>query len=103
MFWLQFLKLYFLGLFVLNAVIRDTSLRPAVLEKLKMIFPTILSYKMPEDLNEVFICSLKKKSKELVDNYRIATQNLNAFFKKKRLHGHVLHLEMEMDTLEINK
>lgn len=44
------------GLFVLNFVCRDNTSRSQTVEKLKAIFPSIFSYKLEEDVNEIFYC-----------------------------------------------
>ncbi|CAJ1060095.1 eEF1A lysine and N-terminal methyltransferase [Xyrichtys novacula] len=45
------------GLFMLNLVCRDSALRKSVLERLSAVFPTILSRKIEDEVNEVLLCS----------------------------------------------
>ncbi|KAJ8974922.1 hypothetical protein NQ317_010205 [Molorchus minor] len=49
-----------LGLFIINVVLRDELLKPAIINDLKNHFQYIASYKLKEDLNEIFICSNEK-------------------------------------------
>ena len=61
---LQFLlKLYsycISGLFVLNLACRDPKLRLEVLKNIRAEFPFVLSYKVPDEVNEVLFCSRQK-------------------------------------------
>lgn len=47
------------GIFILNFACRDMALRESVLERVKALFPTTLSKKIEEDVNEVLLCSRK--------------------------------------------
>ncbi|KAL3283256.1 hypothetical protein HHI36_006404 [Cryptolaemus montrouzieri] len=49
------------GLFILNVVIRDESLRPPIVTKLVKRFEGIVAFKIEEELNEIFICSHQNK------------------------------------------
>ncbi|MEQ2257873.1 eEF1A lysine and N-terminal methyltransferase [Xenotaenia resolanae] len=49
------------GLFILNLVCRDLVLRKNVLERVRSVFPTILSRKIAEEINEVLLCSREEK------------------------------------------
>ncbi|MED6231467.1 eEF1A lysine and N-terminal methyltransferase [Ataeniobius toweri] len=49
------------GLFILNLVCRDPVLRKNVLERVRSVFPTILSRKIAEEINEVLLCSREEK------------------------------------------
>ena len=60
---LQLLKLYsycISGLFVLNLACRDPKLRLEVLKNIRAEFPFVLSYKVPDEVNEVLFCSRQK-------------------------------------------
>ncbi|CAG9854953.1 unnamed protein product [Phyllotreta striolata] len=70
------------GLFILNLVVRDNALRPSVLSTLKTHFQSIISYKLQEDLNEIFICSNKSIQ---MDDLKEACSELNSFFKKHHI------------------
>lgn len=48
------------GIFILNFACRDMTLRESVLERVKALFPTTLSKKIEEDVNEVLLCSRKR-------------------------------------------
>ena len=52
------------GLFLLNFVCRNKVLRPVVIDKLKGIFPTVMSMDVEDHLNEVFICSTMRWENE---------------------------------------
>lgn len=45
------------GVFILNFVCRDNSSRDRTVDSLKNVFSTISSYKLDEDVNEIFYCS----------------------------------------------
>ncbi|KAM9762490.1 eEF1A lysine and N-terminal methyltransferase [Menidia menidia] len=49
------------GLFILNLVCRDPTLRTKVLERVSGVFPTVFSQKIPEEINEVLLCSREEK------------------------------------------
>ncbi|XP_007550641.1 eEF1A lysine and N-terminal methyltransferase [Poecilia formosa] len=50
------------GMFILNLVCRDPVLRKDVLERVKSVFPTVLSRKIAEEINEVLLCSREEKN-----------------------------------------
>ncbi|KAF5303179.1 hypothetical protein FQA39_LY10092 [Lamprigera yunnana] len=65
------------GLLIINAVMRDESLRMPLLQDLKNKFPTVVSYSLDEDLNEVLACSSKVYEKN--DFLTKVTQANNTF------------------------
>ncbi|CAG9826229.1 unnamed protein product [Diabrotica balteata] len=67
------------GIFVLNVVLRENSLRPGVLASLKTHFQNILSYKLQEDLNEIFICS---NSPIEIEHIKEGCSEINSLFRK---------------------
>ncbi|XP_019875061.2 eEF1A lysine and N-terminal methyltransferase homolog isoform X2 [Aethina tumida] len=74
------------GLFVLNIVLRDTSLRPEILLKLKKKFKTIVAYKFEADVNEIMICSKDEIEEEkLKQSLMESCKVVNKFFKNKNL------------------
>lgn len=88
------------GLFVLNAVIRDETLRPTVLQSLQNCFNTTVAYKLEEDLNEVIMCAKDKMHEEsFLKSYKVAFDNLNKFFVKNKID----ELENCINKLQINK
>ncbi|XP_038162845.1 eEF1A lysine and N-terminal methyltransferase isoform X2 [Cyprinodon tularosa] len=54
------------GLFMLNLVCRDLLLRKNVLERVKSVFPTILSQRIPEEINEVLLCFREAKDADRI-------------------------------------
>lgn len=52
------------GIFLLNLVCRNIALRNSVLERVRAVFPTMLSKKIEGDVNEVLLCSREKESSE---------------------------------------
>lgn len=88
------------GLFVLNLVLRDESLKPEVLQKLNKLFKLTVAYKLEEDLNEVITCVTDEMDKEdFYNNYKHAFNNLNSFFVKNKLDK----IESIIDKLKINE
>lgn len=69
------------GLFILNMVLRNESLRPTVLETLQSYFKTLIPYKLQEDLNEVIACS-KQIDDSLKSKFTHATKNIRTYFEK---------------------
>lgn len=51
------------GIFILNFACRDMALRESVLERVKASFPTTLSKKIEEDVNEVLLCSRRGRER----------------------------------------
>uniref|UniRef100_A0A1A8E7G5 eEF1A lysine and N-terminal methyltransferase n=1 Tax=Nothobranchius kadleci TaxID=1051664 RepID=A0A1A8E7G5_NOTKA len=49
------------GLFMLNLVCRDPALRKTVLERVRSMFPSVLSRKIAEEINEVLLCCREQK------------------------------------------
>lgn len=49
------------GLFILNLVCRDPVLRKSVLERVRSVFPMILSQNIAEEINEVLLCFRDEK------------------------------------------
>lgn len=50
-----------------------------IVKNLKEIFLTVVSYKLQEDLNEIFMCSNYEFD---IENLKEACYDLNMFFKK---------------------
>ncbi|XP_068150384.1 LOW QUALITY PROTEIN: eEF1A lysine and N-terminal methyltransferase homolog [Drosophila tropicalis] len=53
------------GLFMLNLVCRDESLRSEALENLQKTFSAVCSYKLDEDINEIVYCANDSKYKTI--------------------------------------
>ncbi|XP_030582494.1 eEF1A lysine and N-terminal methyltransferase [Archocentrus centrarchus] len=56
------------GLFILNLACRDLALRKSVLERVSGVFPTILSRKIEEEINEVLLCTCGEKEASDADH-----------------------------------
>ncbi|KAJ8920718.1 hypothetical protein NQ315_004857 [Exocentrus adspersus] len=85
------------GLFVVNIVLRDQSLRPSIINTLRNHFQNLLSYKLEEDLNEIFLCS---KSKIHMDHVKDACVQINTFFKKNNSNN--VDIDTFMQSLSLN-
>lgn len=83
------------GIFILNFVCRDATLRDGVVKELKEIFPYIISYKLEEDVNEIFYC-FKEDVKDYNDKFTKASNKLNSFKKN------TVDLYELLDGLKIN-
>ncbi|XP_023292079.2 eEF1A lysine and N-terminal methyltransferase homolog [Lucilia cuprina] len=76
------------GLFILNLVCRDETLRANALESMKKVFPSICTYKLDEDINEVVYCTNNSKLTNLKNWKKLmgsAGRNLNTAVKSKKL------------------
>ncbi|KAI4464892.1 sam-dependent methyltransferase superfamily protein [Holotrichia oblita] len=74
------------GAFILNMVLRDTTLRNPIIKKLQSNFKSIASYKLEEDLNEVVICFKEKMTKEkLITVFKNSCKEINKFMKTNGL------------------
>lgn len=88
------------GLFVLNMVLRDESLRPKIVSDLKGVFDITVGYKLEEDLNEVVACCVDKiGEEEFCKKYQDACDDINKFFVKNKLEK----IESCLSKLKINK
>lgn len=76
------------GLFILNLVCRDEVLREKALAKLQHVFPSVCSYKLEEDINEVLYCSNVLKYKAVDDWKKVlgtSCRTLNNLAKQQKL------------------
>lgn len=76
------------GLFILNLVCRDEHLRDQTLIGLKSSFPTLCSYKLDEDVNEIIYCTNSEKYTDLSSwkkGFGLSGRKLNDTTKTKRL------------------
>lgn len=76
------------GLFILNLVCRDETLRASALKSLKSVFPAMCTFKLDEDINEVVYCSNNDKLTNLKNWKKFlgsSGRNLNAAVKTKKL------------------
>lgn len=65
------------GIFVLNFVCRDSTIRDETLKSIKEVFSTVVTYKLEEDVNEIFFC-FKKDIKDYQEKFKLAGKKLNA-------------------------
>ncbi|XP_016963875.1 eEF1A lysine and N-terminal methyltransferase homolog [Drosophila biarmipes] len=76
------------GLFMLNLVCRDESLRTEALDNLHKVFPAVCSYKLDEDINEIIYCANDEKYKT-VEQWKksmgTAGRGLNSAVKETKL------------------
>ncbi|KAH8412813.1 hypothetical protein KR009_005883 [Drosophila setifemur] len=76
------------GLFMLNLVCRDETLRTAAIEDLQKVFPAVCSYKLDEDINEVVYCANDEKYKTVEQwrkHFGTAGRGLNNAVKDNKL------------------
>lgn len=73
------------GLFILNLVVRDESLRSIIFDDLKKHFIHIFSYKLTVDLNEIFICSCDSPEEEIRNRLKKSCKRIENFYKKKQM------------------
>lgn len=83
------------GLFVLNVVIRDTTLKPSVMMKLGDNFKTVATYKLEEDLNEIVLCS--KLERQIKEDLVGGCEEINAFFKRNNGKEQVIDVKEFID------
>lgn len=65
------------GLFILNFVCRDNELRKSTLRSIKKVFSFVISYKLEEDLNEIFYCFAHPDIK-FKESFQKAANKLNS-------------------------
>jgi spermidine synthase len=83
------------GIFIINFVCRDESTRNDILKSLKNIFPSVYSYNLDEDVNEIFYCF-----KTELKNYR--EKFTNAGKKLKSLKRDLIDVTELFEKLLIN-
>lgn len=89
----------FLGFFILNVVVRDDQLRPMILNNLKETFHTMVSYKLQEDLNEIFICSNFQFD---IENLKEGCYELNMFFKKHNTIDNGVDIDKFLSSINVH-
>lgn len=66
------------GLFILNLVSRDESLKQKAMDDLNTVFQSTTSYPIQDEVNEIVMCSIKKEDpKEWKNKLRLAVISLN--------------------------
>lgn len=76
------------GIFILNLVCRDDTLRGKVVEELKQVFKYVLSYKLEEDVNEIFYCAdnaALNSGDKWQEAMKRSAQEINVLAKKFKL------------------
>lgn len=77
----------FVGVFILNVACRDSTLKQKVVSSLKEHFGTLCSYKLQEEVNEVFLCirTNNKQTEEIKCCVEAAVTKVNAISKRRKL------------------
>ena len=65
------------GVFILNFVCRDNASRDQTVSSLKKVFSSIFSYKLEEDVNEIFYC-FKEPVEDFQERFSKSGKKLNA-------------------------
>ncbi|XP_011172802.2 eEF1A lysine and N-terminal methyltransferase homolog [Solenopsis invicta] len=66
------------GLFILNLVSRDQSLKQKIKDDLKLVFQSITYHAIQDEINEIVMCSLEKHNlKEWKNRLKLAVVDLN--------------------------
>ncbi|XP_061681831.1 eEF1A lysine and N-terminal methyltransferase [Syngnathoides biaculeatus] len=73
------------GIFILNLVCRDSTLRKEVLERVSRIFPAILSRKIDGEVNEVLLC--RRESVTNIASLKQAGNNLQRALRSGLTHN----------------
>ena len=90
---------------VLNLVCRDSVLRADIVKDLSLIWPSVLSYKLEEEVNEILFCSNNEKlrtgdSKRFFHNaFRLVNDHVKKVSKCK---DDLIDLEDSVRLLKIN-
>lgn len=76
------------GIFVLNLVCRDESLRGKVVDGLRQVFKYVMSYKLEEDVNEIFYCTdnnALSSGEKWQEAMKESAAEINSLAKKQKL------------------
>lgn len=74
------------GVFVLNLVCRDNTLRDQVVHDLRQYFSSICTFKLDEDLNEIIYCrNLPLTSSEWQQSLEKSAKQINTLSKKQKI------------------
>lgn len=65
------------GIFIINFVSRELEIRNEVLKTVKEVFKTVFTYKLEEDVNEIFYC-FKKDIKDFSERFKAAGKKINS-------------------------
>ncbi|XP_043278984.1 eEF1A lysine and N-terminal methyltransferase homolog isoform X2 [Venturia canescens] len=91
------------GYFVLNLVCRDKSLRPSIVNDLETSFGSIMTFKLENHLNEIFVCSrIQRKAVDFKSLMVRALETLNNQSKTKKLSSHeLIDVSSLLETLNV--
>eukprot|EP00092_Neocalanus_flemingeri_P003266 GFUD01003497.1.p1 GENE.GFUD01003497.1~~GFUD01003497.1.p1 ORF type:complete len:665 (+),score=233.31 GFUD01003497.1:1632-3626(+) len=93
------------GMLVLNLVCRDSVLRGELMEVLAKVWPSVISYKLEEEVNEIVFCSSneKLKSGEVKKTFSQAFKLVNDHVKKATRAGEdLIDLEEALQLLKVS-
>ncbi|CRK99147.1 CLUMA_CG012476, isoform A [Clunio marinus] len=69
------------GIFILNLLCRDQDSREQAIVKLKKMFSSVYSYKLEEDVNEIFYC-FKENPPKIEETFKQSGKKLNTIKKE---------------------
>lgn len=85
------------GVFILNFVCRDETIRDQTKETLKCFFPAVFSFKLEEEVNEIYYCWKDKLSLvEFEKRFNIAAVQLNGIKKD------MIEIEEVLSQIKLN-
>ncbi|XP_013399663.1 methyltransferase-like protein 13 [Lingula anatina] len=72
------------GVFILNLVCRDKSLRESVVQNLKSVFKSVLNVKIPDEVNEIVFClsNSRQSAVEVTQDSEILPETVTGALKK---------------------
>lgn len=81
---------------MLNLVCRDPALRKSVLQRVRGVFPTVLSRKIAEEINEVLLCCCQEQdSAHILSSLNQEAKNLqSALFSNKTEANRTPHFDI---------
>lgn len=83
------------GVFILNFVCRDNASRDQTVTTLKKVFSSVFSYKLDEDVNEIFYC-FKQTISDFKEKFSNSGKKLN------RIKKEMVDIEDLMENLKLN-
>ncbi|XP_060534206.1 eEF1A lysine and N-terminal methyltransferase homolog isoform X2 [Cylas formicarius] len=90
------------GLFIINVVLRDLTLRPGILRSLKACFANTAAYKLDEDLNEIFVCFNGDVDEEFTGKLKQGCEELRKFFIRNKVEECDVDIAEYLNNLRIN-
>ncbi|XP_055591887.1 eEF1A lysine and N-terminal methyltransferase homolog [Uranotaenia lowii] len=93
------------GIFILNLVCRDDSLRTKVFAEIKQVFKYVLSYKLEEDVNEIFYCTdndALDSAEKWQNAMKSSAEQINSLARKNKLsRDDLVELDEFVEALKI--